>query len=213
MSTTHHLNEQFQIGYAAGVLPEAFNLVIACHLCLSDESRASQCCYDAIGGAVLTKCDKETMSVGALSATLQQIKTCPCDTSAPEICTGILPQPLQSYTGGNLEAVRWRSLGNGIRQAVIPTAKGAVVRLLFVPAGQAIPNHGQKGTELTLVLQGSYLDHGKQYSRGDIEITAPNTEHHPIAETGQDCICLSATDTPIAFANWRNKFLRLLSRH
>ena len=207
MKTTHHLNEQLQMGYAAGVLPEAFNLVIASHLCLSDESRATQCCYDAVGGAVLDKCEKERMSVDALSATLHQIKTCACDTTAPKICTGIFPEPLQGYIGENLESIHWHGMGKGVRQANIPTAKGACVRLLFVPAGQAVPDHGRQGTEITLVLQGIYTDLGERYNRGDIKITAPDAPSQPVVENGQDCICLSATDAPLKFHRWLHRFL------
>ncbi len=212
MTTTHHLNEQMLLGYSAGVLPEAFNLVVASHLCLSDDARAMQCCYDALGGAVLNKCEKEKMSLNALSLTLQQIKTCPCDTQAPQICTGIFPEPLQKYVGDKPEALRWRSLGKGVRQAIIPTAKGATVRLLFVPAGQSVPDHGHRGTELTLVLQGVYVDHGNRYGRGDIEIATPKTTHHPIAETGQDCICLTATDAPLRFSRMLHRLLARLLR-
>jgi len=213
MTPTHHLNEQFQIGYAAGVLPEAFNLVIACHLCLSDESRAAQCCYDAVGGAVLDECHNQKMSTDALSAALLQIKTCPCDTDAPQICTGIIPAPLQGYIGNNLDTIRWRKLGKGMRQAIIPTGKGALVRLLFVPAGQAIPNQRHQGTELLLVLQGSYHCNEHQYSRGDIEIATPDTASQPVAERGQDCICLSATDAPQRVFNKIQQFIARFVKH
>lgn len=202
MSTKHHLSEQILMGYSAGVLPEAFNLVVASHLCLSDEARAMQCCYDAIGGAVLAKCEQERMSKNALAATMHQIKTCACDDETPQVCSGIFPEPLQSYVGGSPEAIRWKRVGKGVRQAIIPTGEGATARLFYVPAGQAVPDHGHKGIELTLVLQGAFTDADQRYRRGDIEISTPDTIHRAVAEPGKACICLSATDTPLRFKKW-----------
>ena len=37
----HHLTDQLLIGYAAGTLPEAFNLVVATHLSMCDSCRAA----------------------------------------------------------------------------------------------------------------------------------------------------------------------------
>ena len=37
----HHLTEPLLMGYAAGTLPEAFNLVIATHASMCDQCRAA----------------------------------------------------------------------------------------------------------------------------------------------------------------------------
>ena len=48
---------------------------------------------------------------------------------------------------------------------------------------------------------------------GDIEICDPNVEHTPVAEPGEDCICLAATDAPLKFSGLLPKiaqpFLRI----
>mgnify|MGYP000441443478 CR=1 FL=1 len=49
MTIKHHLNEQLLMGYAAGILPEAFSLVIATQVSISDEARARLESYEAIG--------------------------------------------------------------------------------------------------------------------------------------------------------------------
>ena len=49
----HHLTEPLLMGYAAGTLPEAFNLVVATHITMCDECRAALAEYDAVGGAVM----------------------------------------------------------------------------------------------------------------------------------------------------------------
>ena len=46
MSIKHHLTEQLLMGYAAGTLPEAFNLVVASHISMCDDCRAALAAYD-----------------------------------------------------------------------------------------------------------------------------------------------------------------------
>lgn len=100
----------------------------------------------------------------------------------------------------------------GVRQAILPTAKGATARLLFIPAGQAVPDHGHRGTELTLVLRGAFRDATDRFGPGDLEIATEELEHTPVAEAGVDCICLAATDAPLRFSGLIPRLLQPLFR-
>ena len=62
-----------------------------------------------------------------------------------------------------------------------------------------MPDHGHRGLELTLVLQGAFRDETDRFGPGDIEIADEAMEHTPIAESGEVCICLAATDAPLRF--------------
>jgi putative transcriptional regulator len=62
-----------------------------------------------------------------------------------------------------------------------------------------VPDHGHRGTELTLVLQGAFADANDRFNRGDIEIADEDVTHTPVALAGEDCICLAATDAPLRF--------------
>jgi putative transcriptional regulator len=125
----------------------------------------------------------------------------------------VLPAPLLDYVAGGVDAINWRPVGLGVRQAILPTAKDASVRLLYIPAGAEVPDHGHHGTELTLVLQGAFRDEFDRFGPGDIEIADPNVEHTPVAEDGRACICLAATDAPLKFRQFLPKiaqpFLRI----
>ena len=46
----HHLTDALLMGYAAGNLPEAFNLVVATHISMCDTCRAALAGFDAVGG-------------------------------------------------------------------------------------------------------------------------------------------------------------------
>ena len=205
---THHLSDKLLMAYSAGTLPEAFNLAVATHIAMCDECRARLASYDALGGAVLEGIadDSATISAPSLAATLSRIKAQePSERpSAAAVTTQpaegwTLPEPLRSYVGGDIEAVKWRSVGGGVRQALIPTSENATARLLYIPAGSTVPDHGHQGMELTLVLQGAFADEEDCFSRGDIEIADEGTEHQPVAQAGLDCICLAVTDAPLKF--------------
>jgi putative transcriptional regulator len=198
MTIRHHISDPLLMAYSAGHLPEAFGLVLATHLSLCDECRARLGAFDAIGGAVVSGADSVEMGDDCLAATLARIQSAPA-LPAPPRRQGIFPGPLVDYVGGDLASVKWRSLGMGVKQAILPTASDASARLLFIPAGQNVPDHGHRGTELTLVLQGAFRDETDRFGTGDLEIADEDLNHQPVAEAGMDCICLAATDAPLRF--------------
>ena len=210
MTIKHHISDSLLMAYSAGQLPEAFNLVVATHLSMCDDCRVALGAFDAVGGALVERGDEAAISDAALDVTLAMIAAQKpvADKAAPKI--GIFPAPLAEYVGGDLDAVKWRSLGMGVRQAILPTAKGASVRLLHIPAGQAMPDHGHRGMELTLVLQGAFSDGVGRYNRGDVDAETEATQHTPIAEEGLPCICLSATDAPLRFTGFIPRMLQPL---
>ena len=188
------------MAYAAGDLPEAFNLVVATHVSLCDECRARLASFEAVGGAMLETADVAEMGEDSLLACLDRIDgLSQANTRRPLKRAGIFPAPLADYVGGGLHKVKWRNLGMGVRQAILPTGKDASARLLYIPGGQAVPDHGHRGLELTLVLQGAFRDEKDRFGPGDVEIADEAMEHTPIAEEGEVCICLAATDAPLRF--------------
>ena len=200
MTIRHHLSEQLLTAYAAGQLPEAFNLVVATHVSLCDECRAQLMALDAVGGALMDSIDAVAMGDNALAAAMARLEGVPQATQrAPRKAAGILPAPLADYVAGDLASVRWKRIGGGVKQAILPTDSEASVRLLYIPAGTAVPDHGHRGMELTLVLQGAFADENARFNRGDIEIAGEELEHKPVALAGEDCICLAATDAPLRF--------------
>ena len=210
MTIKHHISDSLLMAYSAGQLPEAFNLVVATHLSLCDDCRVALGAFDAIGGALVEGGDEAAVSDAALEATLAMIAAQKPVADARARKAGVFPAPLADYVGGDLDAVKWRSLGMGIRQAILPTAKGASVRLLHIPAGQAMPDHGHRGMELTLVLQGAFSDGVGRYNRGDVDVETEKTQHTPVAEAGLPCICLSATDAPLRFTGFIPRILQPL---
>ncbi|MEL7127625.1 MAG: transcriptional regulator, partial [Pseudomonadota bacterium] len=112
----HHLTDSILMGYAAGTLPEAFNLMVATHVSLCDECRARLEGFEAVGGAVLEQraSNEVAMDEGSLAATLSLIAGGAQDEiRVPTVANSVLPGPLQSYVGGDLDDVQWRAVGMG----------------------------------------------------------------------------------------------------
>ena len=199
----HHLTPGILMAYSAGTLPEAFNLMVATHLSMCDSCRAEAESYDALGGAVLDDANGNdtSMDMGALEATLALIAGGPVETPAAPALTksDVLPAPLQAYVGGDLEDINWKPVGMGVKQAILKTSSQASARLLYIPAGAAMPDHGHKGIEMTMVLKGAFQDEDDYFARGDVEIADSDLHHTPVADIHEDCICLAVTDAPLTF--------------
>ena len=197
---THHLTDALLMAYSAGTLPEAFNLAVATHVSMCDACRAAAESYDAVGGALLAETESQEMAADALSSALAMIRDTPAEAPAPRPAD--VPAPLAGYIGGSLADVTWRPVGMGGKQAVLKTSPEATARLLYIPAGAAMPDHGHKGLELTLVLRGAFFDEDARFGPGDVEVATEADEHTPIADIGEDCICLAVTDAPLKFRGW-----------
>lgn len=202
MTVKHQIEDEYLAAYAAGSLAEAFDLVVACHLSLSKEARRRYDAVEAVGGAVLEKMPTATLADGSLEATLARIAgSAPAEPEpVPTADCPVLPAPLRDYVGGGLDAVKWRPVGMGVKQAILPVGDGGTARLLSIPGGCEMPDHGHRGLEMTLVLQGAFLDGEERFGRGDVEVADEELVHMPVAEKGVDCICLAATDAPLKFS-------------
>jgi putative transcriptional regulator len=205
MTDTHHTApDDVLMGYATGTLAKAFDLVLATHVSLSDDARARLETFEALGGAVLCDLDAGDLAQAApaedsLQQTLEKIGGAAPLARRAVPAQGIFPTPLQDAVGGDASAVTWRPLGGGVKQCVLHSDDGGVARLLLIPAGREMPVHSHHGAEMTLVLQGAYCDEGGRFARGDLEVADTEITHQPIAEPGEDCICLVATNAKLRF--------------
>jgi putative transcriptional regulator len=200
MTIRHHLDDATLMAYAAGTLPEAFNLAVASHVSLCDECRAAVASCDAVGGVLMDTVEVSDLADESLAHTMARLDLPEAQTPPRRVMKkGTLPGPLQDYVGGDLESIKWRPIGMGVKQAILTTSSEAVARLLYIPAGVAMPDHSHGGNELTLVLQGAFFDEDDRFARGDIEVADGSVTHTPIADIGDDCICLAVTDAPLEF--------------
>ena len=206
MTVKHHIGDDLILAYATGELDEATSLLIATHMALCPQCREALELAESIGGALIEAEAETEVAEDTLAAVFSRIESRPEPAAPLPSPTGaergscVLPQPLRDYAGGDVDTLRWRSLGGGVRHLLIDTgASRAKARLLYIPAGAKVPDHGHRGLELTLVLKGSFYDEGAWFRRGDVEEADATIEHQPVAGPEEPCICLAVTDAPLRF--------------
>lgn len=188
----HHLGEATLMSYAAGSLGEALSAVAACHISLCPRCAAEVRAMETCGAALFEQLPSVTVS-SAKPTTMERASVLPSRAGGDDEAVFA---PLRRLIGPSLDKVAWRWLGFGVWHsplALSPAAKGDL-RLVKVAPGWAMPEHGHGGSELTLVLAGSYRDELGEFRTGDISDLDEDTEHRPIADEKSGCVCVIASE-------------------
>jgi putative transcriptional regulator len=215
---THHPSDARLLDYVAGSLAEPMALVVATHLALCPRCRSESGELEQLGGALLDGLEPEPLTEGGLDRLFARLerRENPEDYTALSRAAGgepDLPEPLRGYLGGTLSSLPWRRLGPIGQVQLLTQHAGLTTRLLSIRAGTAMPSHTHEGAELTLVLRGAFSDETGQYMRGDVAEADSHLDHQPVADPGEDCLCLAVTDAPLKltgrFGRLVNPFVRL----
>lgn len=219
MNVKHHISDELLLEYANGSLEEGWSIAVATHLALCPDCRKRLHLMEAAAGMLLETIEaasdrqQENASWEAMRELLvaAPVASKPAVTpDRPRAAAGsaTLPEPLRSYVGGDIETIKWRALGLGAYHYPIKTSDDDIsVRLLRIPAGKPVPEHTHGGRELTLVLRGSFSDANGRFGPGDFEETDETVDHQPVADPGEDCICLAVTDAPLKF---KSRLVRMI---
>lgn len=197
---THHPADETLLRYAAGQLSVGSALVVATHLAGCAHCRTAIRIGEAIGGVLLADAVPTAMAADALDRALARLDA---PASVPrsavgspdrvrELVPGVpMPAPLRGVVRGP-----WRRVAPGIsriRLDLTGAAPGERTYLLRVAPGATLPEHGHRGEEITCVLTGHFHDAAGIYGPGDVAEMDAGQDHQPIAEQGEVCICLIAT--------------------
>lgn len=206
MTITHHPDVSTLMSYSAGSLAEPLAAVVASHAAICPQCRTEIARMEAVGAALFAALGP---SECVRPAPLNSLRRAECDVEpAPEkTVSGDVPSPLVKMIGPHLRDIAWKRLGFGIWHLPMPLSPGTKgdLRLIKVAPGLMMPEHGHGGTELTLLLQGSYKDEFGHFQTGDISDLDENAEHQPVSDPQEGCICLIASTE-------RAKFKGLLAR-
>lgn len=205
---THHISDALLDAYVTGNLGHPFAVVVAAHLSRCDDCRARAEAAEMLGGALLDRLSPAALSADAGDRLLAALDQAPAPRSMA--ASGVFPAPVMEALAG--QPPRWRMLGGGIRQQILSADGEGSLRLLYIPAGRAVPQHSHGGLELTLVLQGSFSDSEGRFGPGDVETAHDEIDHQPVAGPEGPCICLAATDAPLRFRAMIPRLLQPLFR-
>jgi len=212
MMPRYHPGEDILMDYAAGSLAEPLAVLVATHLALCPECRDQVDALDAVGGALLDSMDADPIDPGLRESVLAHL-----DEPASDMADGAdrkpapidlrVPEPLRSYIGGGFDKLRWKPRGPVDEVPILRGYPGVTSRMLRIKAGTAMPKHTHEGSELTLVLTGSFRDRGGRYRRGDVAIADASVDHDPVADPGEDCYCFAVNDAPLRLTGPLTRFL------
>lgn len=204
----HHISDELLLDYASGTLAEGWSIAVATHLALCPSCRDRLSFMEHAGGELLETVDVDEPVSEAASWTSMMGKIA-AEKDRPAVKTparvaasgeALIPEPLRSYLGSDVDGLKWRALGRGAYHIPIKTGDTeSQVRLLKIPAGKPVPEHSHGGRELTLVLKGAFTDGSTVFRRGDLEEADETLTHQPVATPDEDCICLAVTDAPLKF--------------
>lgn len=213
MKIRHHPDDSTLLAYAAGTLSEALSVTVASHLAMCSRCRNMVRTAEAIGGASLETAEAAPLASDSLAHMMARIETPaalrPAPRHMPQVPNPRVPGPLARHIGGGLDEIRWRWIAPGVRSREISVSpSGGRLVLLRIASGKAMPEHGHRGSELTLVLAGSYSDVTGTYGPGDLADLDEDLEHTPVVDSQEDCICLVATEAPTRFKTLIGRLLQ-----
>ena len=219
MKIHHHLDDASIMRYASGDLDPAFCMVVAAHLAMCDACREAVHLAEAIGGDCLDQAPEAVVSDDALTRITQMLdadgeQERATERSAPAVAANAasdVPLPLQSLIGGSLDDVNWQWVVPGVQRHRIELAgTDSSLFMLKIGPGRKMPEHGHGGTEMTLVLRGSYSDTFGRFGPGDIADLDEHAEHQPAVDSDESCICLVATEEPTQFKGFVSRLMQPL---
>lgn len=211
----HVLDDAWYLDYAAGALAtEAHGVLMSSHLELSEDARTRVGLLDRVGGAMLSDggVRPPTFSADDIFALDESRRGDEAGTPDPGSrtmsCDFPMPSALDAYLTRKGRSIRWEFLGPGLSKAMLWNGEdGTKLWLLRAQPGVSIPQHGHNGSELTLVLKGSFWDGNQQYCPGDVEEAHESIEHDIRIDDSGECVCLALTEGKLRF---ENPLLRLM---
>ncbi len=213
----YHPESELLMDYASGALPEPVALLVASHVSLCRDCQAEVARLEALGGALFDGLEGEALAPEAMDRALARLEVPESLEAAPPAappspCERIVPRPLRDYLGDGLDSLAWKSRGGVSEAALLPDFPGMKTRLLRIKAGTALPQHTHEGHEFTLLLAGGFSDASGHYLRGDVAVADASVDHRPVADDGEDCLCLAVTDAPLRLTGPFGRYLNFFAR-
>jgi putative transcriptional regulator len=212
----YHPDLDLMTEYAAGTLPLAQSACVSVHIGFCERCERLTGQLSDVGAALFEELAPSPVGDVQLDAVLARLDETPPLKYASETTrdSSSAPPLLQRLMSGDFSDLTWKSIGKSLRISYLKTGDpDHELALYHIKAGGRIPEHGHRGNEMTLVLEGGFSDADGSYHKGDFLFRRPGEVHSPTALQSEDCICVAVLDAPLKFTNWKfrwmNPFLKL----
>ncbi|TCU66517.1 ChrR-like anti-ECFsigma factor [Bradyrhizobium sp. R2.2-H] len=192
MTISHHPPEYLLADFAAGKLEEAHQLVVGVHVAGCARCARFVRAIEQLAGAALEDVEPVPIAPDAFDRVMSRIDSAPEDEAAPPLTSDAnhdLPPALRKYRIGKRRRI---APGLSMRPIELSGSGKARAFLLRSAPGSRMLEHTHTGTELTLVLEGSFSHEGGRFGPGDFDYGDDEIEHRPIVGDEGPCVCLVA---------------------
>lgn len=222
LSPQHHPDHNLLIEFASGCIDYGQSIAISAHLHYCTQCQAEIMNLERIGGAIMATHEHSndnnaapsTLQFDALMDKIQHIDTTPEPT--PSVTNEKLqPELPKAVRKMLLPTTRWKRITSSLRSAGLIAGQDKYgVSLQKIHAGGKVPQHDHRGSEITVVLKGSFSDEDGVYQQGDFLLKNEGDIHCPMASKNEDCLCLSVEQAPVKLTSLLgrvliNPFLRI----
>lgn len=212
-----HPSDNTLIEYSAGNLPAALAICVTTHLeyCPKCSHRASQ--LNSLGGTLLENSAKAEVANSSFEQLMARIQAAPsintvthanpavpspCGTAKPN-----LPKVINKLIHP-ARPLKWKRVSPSLKEAIITVGQDQYeVCFHRIKRGGKVAEHDHGGTEVTVVLEGSFSDELGTYSVGDYLEKQPGDVHRPMATQNEDCLCLSVCEAPVKLTGLLGKLI------
>ena len=217
--SNHHPDDNLLTEYASGSAATALGIVICAHLqtCPQCRQRVEQ--LNRLGAAIL----KQSVAEPVQQETFEQLMTRIRNQATPVGEAKVTGEPAPFYVNDPMMKrlpkviakllprdgkLKWQSAGGSLKTARLKTGQQDYeVCFQKISSGGKVFEHGHRGLEITLVLQGSFSDEDGIYSEGDFLVRTPGEVHRPTATQNEDCLCISVVEAPVKLTGLFGKFI------
>lgn len=215
----HHPDDNLLTEYSAGALAKGPAIAVSAHLHFCQRCRERVDRLNALGANLMTEAGSVPVSATLLEAVMQQLDKSAATPAAP--ASTVSAPPTDRSKPAILRKIlakqgpaKWQFLTPSLDVARLKTGQQEFeVALHRIKAGGSVAEHDHRGTEITLILEGSFSDEGGLYQEGDFLVRDAGQVHRPLASRDAPCICLSVVAAPVRmtgpFARLLNPFLRI----
>lgn len=212
----HHPDTRLLNEYSSGALSLAQSVCVSLHLKYCEQCQRAHQQLQQLGSAMFEELAPQPVGDSLLDAVMSRLDEEPIPLASKQLQTkdegssGLV----QQLMSGQYSDLDWQRVSPGLSISRLRTGDiQNEFALYHIRAGGSIPQHTHKGTELTLVLEGSFSDEVGHYGQGDFILRDTEQTHTPTASRDGDCICIGVLDAPVKFTNWKyrilNPFLKL----
>ncbi len=216
-TTTFHPSQELLSAFAQGELSAGMSVALSAHieLCETCRGKTSEMESNAIVSWLQTSDAPATPDFSAMVASIvsqpQNKEEQPQeDYTVREMHmlnhSVVLPRVLAKAAS---EGLVWKKLAGGINQALVKLDDETQCEFIYMTPGSQVPVHKHQGSEVTLVLDGSFSDELGHYRASDFVVRTKEHMHRPASDEG--CLCFAVLDSPLTFtkglARLMNPFL------